>query len=132
MVLAAGIGSRLRPLTDTTPKALVDVGGVAMLERTIRALVAAGVERVVVNTFHLADKVESFLKSKDFGASIDVSHEDVLRDTGGGVLNAARFLDDGKPFFVHNVDILTEDDLRAMYREHELSGALATLACSDR
>ncbi|MCX5789471.1 MAG: nucleotidyltransferase family protein [Elusimicrobia bacterium] len=132
MVLAAGVGSRLRPLTDSTPKALLEVGGVTLLERAVRALAGAGADGVIVNTFHLADRVEAFLRSKDFGVPVKVSREDALLDTGGGIAKAAWFLDDGEPFLVRNVDILSELDLRAFYKAHAESGALATLAVRER
>ena len=132
LVLAAGEGRRLRPLTDKTPKALMDVGGVPMLEFVIRRLVAAGVDGVIVNAFHLAEQVEAFLKSHDLGVPVSVSRESVLLDTGGGLKQAAPFFDDGRPFFVHNADVYSELDLRAMYNAHVESGALATLAVCDR
>jgi NDP-sugar pyrophosphorylase family protein len=133
MVLAAGIGTRLRPLTDTIPKALVDVGGVPMIERVIGRLKAAGVTEVVINLFHLADQIVDFLASKDhFGIRIAYSREADLLDTGGGLKQAAWFFDDGRPFLLHNVDILSEIDLGALVRSHADAGALATLAVQRR
>lgn len=132
MVLAAGIGSRLRPLTDATPKALVDVGGRTLLERAIRAVLAAGADGVIVNAHHHAGRVEAFLRERSFGVPVEVSREEVLLDTGGGIQKAAWFLDDGLPFLVHNVDILTGIDVAALYRAHLERGALATLAMRDR
>lgn len=132
MVLAAGEGRRLRPLTDKTPKALVEVAGVPMLELVIRRLVKAGVDAVIVNTFHLAKQVEAFLKSRDLGVPVAVSRETELLDTGGGLKKAAPFFSDGKPFFLHNADVYSEIDLARMYRAHQDTGALATLAVSDR
>lgn len=133
MILAAGLGTRLLPLTGRTPKALVTVGGVAMLERIARRLVAAGVDRLIVNVHHHADQVRDFIEDRDgFGVDVRVSHEpDAPLETGGGVMNArAQFRD--RPFFVHNVDVISEMDLRAMYEAHRAAGALATLAVSDR
>lgn len=133
MVLAAGVGSRLRPLTDKVPKALIEVGGKTMLERAIRAVAGAGAERVVVNVHHHAARVAQFLEGSDFGVPVDVSREDdLLLDTGGGIKKAAPLLMDGEPFLVHNVDIVTTVDLRALVRRHRESGALATLAVRDR
>ncbi len=132
MVLAAGVGSRLRPLTDATPKALIEVGGETMLERVLRRLAAAGVTAAIVNLFHLPDKIESFLKSRDLGLRIALSRETELLDTGGGLKKAAPFFDDGKPFFVHNVDVDSEIDLKALYRRHLESPALATLSVRAR
>jgi len=132
MVLAAGVGSRLRPLTDQTPKALLEVGGKPMLEHVLRRLAGAGVDAAVVNLHHLPEQVEAFLKSRDFGLRVELSREETLLDTGGGLKHAARFFDDGEPFFIHNADIYSEVDLRALYRAHRASGALATLGARKR
>jgi len=133
MILAAGVGSRLRPLTDDTPKALIDVGGVPMIERVIQRLKAAGVAEIVVNLFHLSDRIVEFLASrKNFGLRIAFTRETELLDTGGGLKNAAWFFDDGRPFFLHNVDVLSEIDLGGLLRFHLEMGALATLAVQSR
>jgi NDP-sugar pyrophosphorylase family protein len=133
MILAAGVGSRLRPLTDEIPKALLDVGGVPMIERVIRRLKAAGVTEVVVNLFHLGDRIVEFLASQgDFGLRIEFTREAELLDTGGGLKNAAWFFDDGRPFFLHNVDVLSDIDLQGLLRFHHTLGALATLAVQSR
>ncbi len=133
MILAAGIGSRLRPLTDRIPKALIEVGGVPMIERVIRRLRSAGVTEIVVNLFHLGDRIVDFLASKrHFGLRIEFSREAALLDTGGGLKNAAWFFDDGQPFFLHNVDVLSAIDLDGLRRFHQEAGALATLAVQAR
>ena len=133
MILAAGVGSRLRPLTDTTPKALIDVGGVPMIECVIRRLQSAGVIEVVINLFHFGDRIVEFLASKgNFGLRIAFTREQELLDTGGGLKNAAWFFDDGRPFFLHNVDVLSEIDLTALLRFHTDTGSLATLAVQPR
>ena len=133
MILAAGVGSRLRPLTDAIPKALVDVGGVPMIERVIRRLRTAGVTELVVNLFHLGDRIVEFLASKEnFGLRIAFTREAELLDTGGGLKNAAWFFDDGRPFFLHNVDVLSDIDLEGLLRFHREVGALATLAVQER
>ncbi|MFI5461293.1 MAG: NDP-sugar synthase [Isosphaerales bacterium] len=133
MVFAAGVGSRLRPLTDEIPKALLDVGGAPMIERVIRRLQTAGVTELVVNLFHLADRIVEFLASKDdFGLRIEFTREAELLDTGGGLKNAAWFFDDGRPFFLHNVDVLSDIDLEELLRFHQKVGALATLAVQSR
>jgi NDP-sugar pyrophosphorylase family protein len=133
MILAAGIGTRLRPLTQQTPKALLDVGGVAMIERVIRRLKSAGVTELVVNLFHLGDRIIEFLASQGgFGLRIEFTREAELLDTGGGLKNAAWFFDDGRPFFLHNVDVLSDIDLEAMLRFHHAAGALTTLAVQGR
>jgi NDP-sugar pyrophosphorylase family protein len=133
MILAAGVGSRLRPLTDTVPKALIEVGGVPMIEHVIRRLASAGVNEVVINLFHLGDRIVEFLVSKgNFGLRIAFSRESELLDTGGGLRNAAWFFDDGRPFFLHNVDVLSDIDLTAMRQFHTETRALATLAVQPR
>jgi NDP-sugar pyrophosphorylase family protein len=133
MVLAAGVGSRLRPLTAETPKALVEVGGAPMIERVIRRLQAAGVTEVVVNLFHLGDRIVEFLAARrNLGLRIEFTREAELLDTGGGLKNAAGFFDDGRPFFLHNVDVLSDIDLAELLRFHRTVGALATLAVQSR
>jgi len=133
MILAAGIGSRLRPLTDRIPKALVEVGGVPMIERVMRRLAAAGVSAVIVNLYHFAERIAEFLAARGhFGLEVELSREAELLDTGGGLKNAAWFFDDGRPFFVHNVDVLSDVDLQELLRFHRRVGALATLAVQRR
>lgn len=130
MVLAAGEGRRLRPLTEKTPKALVPVGGKPVLERVLGLLRDAGATAAVVNTFHLAEPVEEFLGSKDFGLEVEISREKVLLDTGGGLKNAARFFaGEREPFFLYNADVVSDVDLKALYAAHR---GLATLAVADR
>src|SRR5438045_6423006 len=113
MVLAAGLGTRLRPLTDNRPKALVEVGGRALLEITLSRLRTLGISEVIVNVHHFADMVIDYLKSKrNLGMRIEVSREDVLLDTGGGLKKAAWFfLEDpsrlDEPFLLHNVDVIS-------------------------
>lgn len=133
MVFAAGLGTRLRPLTDNRPKALVEVCGVPMLEHVIRHIVECGFDDIIVNVHHFGDMIIDFLKSKDWNATVRVSDErDELLDTGGGILKAREWLDDGNPFLVHNADILTDMDLAAMYRYHVSAGADATLLAAQR
>jgi NDP-sugar pyrophosphorylase family protein len=134
MILAAGLGTRLRPLTDTTPKALVTVGGVTMLERIARRLIAAGVDRLIVNVHHHADQVARFIDERHgFGIDVRISPEEgAPLETGGGVLHARPHFRQDAPFFLHNVDVITDAPLEAMYRAHLDTGALATLAVSDR
>jgi NDP-sugar pyrophosphorylase family protein len=136
MVLAAGLGTRLRPLTDERPKALVEIEGRTLLEITLSRLREFGIREVIVNVHHFADMVVEYLKAKqNFGMRIEVSHEDVLLDTGGGLKQAAWFfLEDGRnePFLLHNVDVLSTIDFAAMERFHNASQALATLAVQER
>jgi NDP-sugar pyrophosphorylase family protein len=133
MILTAGVGSRLRPLTDTCPKALIDINGVPMLEIVLRRLINAGCTEVVINVFHLAETILDFLRAKNnFGIRIEISHETALLDTGGGLKKVAGFFDDGRPFFVHNVDVLSNIDLNKMYCFHVENVGLATLAVQNR
>ena len=134
MLFAAGMGSRLRPLTDHTPKALVPVGGKPMLEHVILKLIAAGFDHIVINIHHLGGQIIDFLRERrNFGIRIDISDErDYLLDTGGGIKKAARLLRGDEPFLVHNVDILSNVDLRELYETHRRTNPLATLLVSQR
>jgi NDP-sugar pyrophosphorylase family protein len=134
MVFAAGRGTRLKPLTDTRPKALVEIEGRTLLERVLRRLVAAGVTEVVINLHHLGEQIPQFLAENDnFGLQhVAFSPEPELLGTGGGLKQAAGFFDDGQPFLVHNSDVLSDIDLGALLRVHRASGALATLAVMAR
>jgi NDP-sugar pyrophosphorylase family protein len=136
MVLAAGLGTRLRPLTNDRPKALVEVGGKTLLEITLERLRTYGVREVIVNTHHFAEMIASFVKAHgSFGMRIEISHEGALLDTGGGLKKAAWFFqEDGsdRPFLLHNVDVISTIDLGRMAQFHEAQGALATLAVQKR
>ncbi|MCO6488705.1 MAG: nucleotidyltransferase family protein [Phaeodactylibacter sp.] len=133
MIFAAGLGTRLRPLTENKPKALVEIGGMPLLEITIRRLKYFGVRQIVANIHHFGEQVIGFLEQHaSFGIDITISDErGLLLDTGGGLLKAAPFFQDA-PFLVHNVDILSDVNLSALYRAHLASGALATLAVRER
>ena len=136
MILAAGLGTRLRPLTDDRPKALVELGGRTLLEITLARLRGFGIREVIVNVHHFADMVVDYLKAHDgFGMRVEISREDTLLDTGGGLKKAAWFLLEGsavKPFVLHNVDVLSNIDLGRMAELHRQQNALATLAVQDR
>lgn len=137
MILAAGLGTRLRPLTDQRPKALVELNGRTMLEITLSRLRSFGVSEVIVNVFYFPELIEQYLKEKNnFGINIEVIVEGNLLDTGGGLKNAAHFFrqssKDGEPFIVHNVDVLSTIDLHRMIEVHKKNHALATLAVQDR
>src|SRR2546425_9864741 len=138
MILAAGLGTRLRPLTDSRPKALVEIAGRTLLEITLCRLRAFGIREVIVNVHHFADLILEYLKTNDnFGMRIEVSREEVLLDTGGGLKKAAWFfLEDSsgleEPFILHNVDIISTIDLRHMLQFHAENQALATLAVQGR
>jgi len=133
MVLAAGLGTRLRPLTNDRPKALVEVAGRSLLEIALARLREFGINDVIINVHHFADSVIEYLKSKNnFGMHLEISREDVLLDTGGGLKKAGWFFEGGEPFVLHNVDVISTIDLVRMLQFHNDNGALATLAVQDR
>ena len=138
MILAAGLGTRLRPLTDNRPKALVEVGGRTLLEMTLARLSSFEIREVIINVHHFADAIVDYLKANNnFGMRIDVSREDVLLDTGGGLKKAAYFFlrnsaSSEEPFVLHNVDVISTIDLRGMAQFHVENRALATLAVRER
>ncbi|HNX88831.1 MAG TPA: nucleotidyltransferase family protein [Paludibacteraceae bacterium] len=135
MIFAAGLGTRLRPFTDNMPKALVPVNGRPLLEHIILKLKDAGFQEIIVNVHHFPDMIIGFLKTNDnFGMRIEISDErEMLLDTGGAIKKAAHFFDDGKPFLVHNVDILSNLDLKEVCCQQVADpGRLATLVVSQR
>ena len=132
MIFAAGLGTRLTPLTDHMPKALVPVAGKPMLEHVILKLIASGFDEIVINVHHFAEQIIDFLKDKNnFGIKIWISDEtEELLDTGGGIKKASSLLND--PFLVHNADILSNVDLKPLYDFHLASESAATLLVSPR
>src|SRR4051812_24344426 len=137
MVLAAGLGTRLRPLTNDRPKALVSVAGRTLLEITLQRLRSFGIRDVIINVHYFADMVLDHLKSNDnFGMDLEVSREDILLDTGGGLKKAASFFldsaDRDQPFILHNVDVVSTIDLAKMLKFHSEQKALLTLATQHR
>jgi len=137
MILVAGLGTRLRPLTDDRPKALVEVAGRTLLEITLSRLSAFGIRDVIINVHHFADKIVDYLRAhKNFGMRIEMSREDMLLDTGGGLKKAGWFFLEhsaaDESFILHNVDVLSTIDLRCMMRVHHEKKALATLAVQQR
>lgn len=138
MVLAAGLGTRLRPLTDHRPKALVEIDGRTLLEITLTRLREFGIREVIINVHHFADMVVEYLKSNEnFGMRIEVSREEVLLDTGGGLKKAGWFFLEGsegldEPFLLHNVDVISAIDFQRMMEWHKESQSLATLAVQER
>jgi NDP-sugar pyrophosphorylase family protein len=138
MILAAGLGTRLRPLTDDRPKALVTVAGRTLLEIALCRLRSFGIDEVIVNTHHYAEMIGDYVKANgNFGVRIEISHEEELLDTGGGLKKAAHFFMDSsgvgqEPFILHNVDVISTIDLGRMAQFHTEHGALATLAVQDR
>ncbi len=132
LVFAAGLGTRLKPLTDTMPKAMVPVAGKPLIEHLLRKLAAAGFDEAVVNVHHFADQIIDFVSSRDFGLKIAISDErDALLETGGGIKKAQSLLGADQPFLAHNADILSNLDLRHFYQMHR-SDDLATLLVSRR
>jgi len=133
-ILSAGLGTRLKPMTETIPKALVEINGKPLLQGLIENLKQSGCTDFVVNVHHFADLVIDFLTAnQNFGVSIEISDErETLLDTGGAILHAKKFLENEPYFLVHNVDILSDIDLDKMAKHHVKSGALATLAVRDR
>ncbi|HXJ88014.1 MAG TPA: nucleotidyltransferase family protein [Candidatus Binatia bacterium] len=137
MILAAGLGTRLRPLTNDRPKALVEVAGHPLLEITLRRLASFGIREVVINVHHFADMIIDYLqRNHNFGLRVEISREDdLLLDTGGGLKKAAWFFLEGhgqEPFLLHNVDVISTIDLAHMLRFHRENNALATLAVQQR
>jgi NDP-sugar pyrophosphorylase family protein len=138
MVLAAGLGTRLRPLTDDCPKALVKIDGRTLLEIALSRLREFGIQEVVINVHHFADAILSNLKANEnFGMRIEVSREEELLDTGGGLKKARWFfLEDAgqreEPFLLHNVDVVSTIDFGRVVKFHNEKAALATLAVQDR
>lgn len=135
MIFAAGLGTRLRPLTNTMPKALVNVGGRPMLEHVILKLKSSGFDDITINIHHFGDQILNFLNANNnFGLNIHISDErGQLLDTGGGIKNARTFLSkDNEPFLVHNVDILSNINLRELFLRHTNNANTATLLVSRR
>jgi len=133
MILAAGFGSRLRPLTQNRPKALVRIAGAPLLEHILLRLKHYGFDEIILNAHHMADQIVDFLEQRgNFDLRIEVSLEEQLLGTGGGLQRAAWFFDDGQPFLLHNVDVLTDLDPRQMMAAHQALRAVATLAVRQR
>jgi NDP-sugar pyrophosphorylase family protein len=138
MILAAGLGTRLRPLTNDRPKALVEIAGRTLLEITLSRLRDFGIHDVIINVHHFAEMVIEYLRTNgNFGMNIEVSREDVLLDTGGGLKKAGYFFrkDSSRPeepFILHNVDVISTIELQRMVQLHTENQALATLAVQDR
>lgn len=134
MIFTAGLGTRLRPLTDNMPKALVPVAGKPMLQHVIERMKAAGFNDITINIHHFGEQIIDFIQAnQQFGITIHISDErGELLDTGGGIKKARPFLDGNEPFLVHNADILTDVDLCKLYQHHLTNKADATLLVSKR
>ncbi|MBS4014252.1 MAG: nucleotidyltransferase family protein [Bacteroidetes bacterium] len=134
LILAAGLGTRLKPLTDNKPKALVELGGKTLLEHAIEKLVESGVSDIIINVHHFHEMMKSFIGNLSYnGISLSISDEkELLLDTGGGLWKAKSFFNDGKPFLLYNVDIISDIDLKGLCSSHIKNKALATLAVTER
>jgi len=134
MIFAAGLGTRLKNLTEEKPKALVEFMGKPMLEHVILKLIDAGINDFVINVHHFADKIESFLKTnKNFNVNIEISDErDSLLDTGGAVLHAKKLLENTEYFLIHNTDIISDINIHNLIECHKKSESIATLAVQKR
>ncbi len=130
MIFAAGLGTRLKPITDTMPKALVDINGIAMLDRIISNLVNNGFNKIIINVHHFAEMIINHLSKQDYsGTDIIISDErNLLLDTAGGIRKAIDFIDPSRPLLIHNADILTDVNLTELY--DSIDGFDASLLCS--
>lgn len=132
-ILAAGLGTRLRPLTDNKPKALVEVNGKTLLDHAVEVVKKAGATSITINVHHFSELMKKYVASRDYGVPTYISDEtDLLLDTGGALNHAAEFLNGDEPILVHNVDIMSTIDLKEAMDAHNESGAIATLICNSR
>lgn len=134
MILAAGLGTRLKPLTDSTPKALIRIKDKTLLELQINKLKSEGFDEIIINVHHFAEQITNYIEENNFfNCKIEISDEsNLLLDTGGGLKNASHFFLDKKPFLVYNVDILSNISLKRLMDFHLHSNSIATLAVQDR
>ncbi len=134
MIFAAGLGTRLKPLTDTCPKALVKVGDKPMLQHTIEHLIQHGFDEIIINIHYLGNQIKDFLEQHhNFGIRIEISDEtNEILETGGGLLKAQHFFDDEMPFVLCNADVFTNINLTGFYKYHQENNAIATLAVRNR
>lgn len=133
MIFAAGLGTRLKPLTNSKPKALVEINGIPLLQIVISNLKKHGFNDIIINVHHFAGQIKEFLReNNNFNVNINISDEsEKLLNTGGGLKKARHFFDD-KPFLVHNVDIISDLNLKDLYNYHLSKNAIATLAVRNR
>lgn len=133
MILAAGLGTRMRPFTNNTPKALIKINNKTLLEIAIEKLINYGFNEIVINVHHLADQIVEYIEQNKFDAKISISYEkDELLDTGGGLKHAERFLTGDEPFLLHNVDIVSNLNLKTLYDFHVDSDTIATVVVRKR
>ncbi len=134
MILAAGLGTRLLPLTANRPKALVDIAGKPLIGHVMESLRKHNIKNIIVNLHHFADQLQQYLSGPEFGdLEISFSNErQQLLDTGGAISKAAWFFDDDRPFLVHNCDVISRIPLNELIEFHKRNNAIATLAVSQR
>lgn len=134
MIFAAGLGTRLRPITDSVPKAMVPIARKPLIQHVIQRLSDFGFDELTINVHHFPEQILQFLKeNNNFGLKINISDEsDELLETGGGIKKASHFLQGTEPFLIHNVDILSNANLSILYKEHIRNKNLATLLVSNR
>jgi len=133
MLLAAGLGTRLRPITDTIPKALVDINGRTLLQINLEKLKSYGFNNVIINLHHFPEKIKAYLfEHQNFGSDIEFSFEEQILNTGGGIKKASWFLKDDQPVLVHNIDILSDINFTDLLNFHNNHEAMVTLAVSKR
>ncbi len=133
MILAAGLGTRLQPLTDNMPKALVKIYDKTLLEIAINNLAKNGFDKIIINVHHFAEQVINFIEQNNFSADITISDErDKLLDTGGGLKKASWFFNNSKPFLLYNVDIISNLNLQTLYKANMKSNSIATLTVRKR
>ncbi|MEI6347591.1 MAG: nucleotidyltransferase family protein [Bacteroidota bacterium] len=133
LIFAAGLGTRLQPLTLTKPKALVEINGVTLLEIAIRKLQSHGFSEIVINVHAFGSQIIDFIQSNSFDAKIVISDErDLLLDTGGGLAKAMNCFSDSAPFLAYNVDIITNVNLAKFYQDHLSSKAIASVLVRER
>ncbi len=133
MVFAAGLGTRLHPLTQSAPKALVELNGRPLLDHVLKRLVRFGVQSIVVNIHHYGEQIMQFLQNEEYGVPVYVSDErGALLDTGGGLRHATKLFSGNQPILLHNVDVFSDVDLNQMLDFHLINKAMATVAVRDR
>lgn len=133
MILAAGKGSRLRPLTDNRPKALVEIAGQTLLDRNIRKMISFGIKHIVINTHYLGEQIHDYVKQQNYNADIYFSDEiESLLDTGGGLLAAEKYFTKTAPILLHNVDIISNIDFKNGENELKKQNALSLICVSER
>ncbi len=132
MILSAGFGTRLKPLTNNTPKALIFYKGVPMINHQIERLKKTGVSEIIVNAHHIHEKISEYFKKNDFGIKINLIVENEILGTGGGILNAQKYFENEDSFLVINVDIETDTNLSDLIKSHSLTNSFATLAVQKR